>query len=383
MRLVALQVTDPARFWDEVTAGWSRGEAVLPLDPRLPPCATEETLGRMRPSAVIDDTGTHDLQGDAPVPEGTAVVLLTSGSTGVPKGVVLSRAALDASISATHGFLGASIGERWLCCLPPHHVAGFLSLARGDALGTATEIHDRFDPERVAASDSDYVSLVPTMLKRLLDQELDLTGFAAILLGGAAIPEGLIERAAAAGARVVRTYGMTETCGGVVYDGAPLPGVDIRVTEDGIIEVSSPTLMSGYREIPHLTDEVLKDGWFTTRDTGSWDGTILKVLGRADDMIVTGGEKVAPSAVETRLAAHPAVTDVAVIGVPDPEWGSAVTAFVVLAPGSMPPDLAQWRAFVRQSLPHAAAPRSVHVVTSIPRSPTGKPDRVALSAWAK
>ncbi len=382
MRLVAIQVKDPVRFWDEVTAGWSRGEAVLPVDPLLAPSATEETLRRMRPSAMINDSGTHDLEGGALVPDGTAVVLLTSGSTGETKGVVISRAALGASVSATHGSLGASVGERWLCCLPPHHVAGFLSLARGDALGTSTEIHDRFDPERVTASDSDYVSLVPTMLKRLLDQELDLSGFAAILLGGAAIPEGLIERAALAGARVIRTYGMTETCGGIVYDGAPLPGVDLRVTKGGVIEISSPTLMTGYREASHLSDAVLKEGWFTTGDIGSWDGTALEVLGRADDMIVTGGEKVAPYAVETRLAAHPAVTDVVVIGIPDPDWGSAVTAFVVLEPGSTPPELAEWRAFVRESLPVAAAPRSIHVVTSIPRSPTGKPDRAVLSVWA-
>lgn len=378
MRLVALQITDPVRFWDEVRRLWDRGDAVLPLDPRLPEATTASTLDRMAPALLVDDGGTHELSDALPVEEGTAAVLLTSGSTGAPKGVVISRRALDSSIHLTHERLRAEPGQKWLCCLPPHHVAGFLTLNRSLALGSEPEIHPSFDVERVGASAADYVSLVPTMLVRLLDQGIDLSGFRTILLGGAQVPYGLIERATTAGARVVRTYGMTETCGGIVYDGAPLKGVEIRTDDEGIVQISSPTLMTEYRNDPALTGISLRDGWFTTTDIGEWNGESLEILGRADDTIVTGGEKVAPPSVESVLSSHPGVNDVAVIGVPDPEWGSAVTAFIVLEAGFSPPDIHEWRAYVQAELPPYAAPRSVHLVDVIPRLPTGKLDRPGL-----
>lgn len=382
MRLVALQLRDPADFWDAFEAHRSAGYAVLPLDPRLPESATRAIIERMQPSILVGDTGARELEGGGPVEEGTAVVLLTSGSTGEPKGVVLAADALAASIELTHERLGAQRGERWLTCLPHHHVAGFLTLCRSAALKAEAEVHPRFDPESVAGSGADYVSLVPTMLIRLLDQGRDIRGFKAILLGGGPIPAGLIERAAAAGARVVRSYGMTETCGGVLYDGAPLRGVEVRTDADDVIEISSPTLMSGYRNDPERTDASFQGGWFKTSDIGEWDGNILNVLGRADDMIVTGGEKVSPSAVEARLLTHPDVEDVAVMGTPDSEWGSAVTAFVVLKPGAPASPLEEWRDFVRADLPYYAAPRAVHMVSSIPRSETGKLDRPALISQA-
>lgn len=381
MRLVALRLTDPARFWSEVQRLWSQGDAVLPLDPRIPEPAVDAFLERMAPSLLVDDGETSEIPGGAPVPDGTAVVLLTSGSTGEPKGVVISERALAASVELTHDRLGARRGERWLCCLPPHHVAGFLTLVRSRALGSEPEIHPGFDPTHVAASAAEYVSLVPTMLLRLLDLGLNISHFKTILLGGAQVPPGLMERAAATGARVVRTYGMTETCGGVVYDGAPLKGVQTRTDDEGLVQIASPTLMTAYRNQPALTEVSLRDGWLTTTDVGEWNGESLQVFGRADDMIVTGGEKVAPQSVEARLAVHPVVQDVAVVGVPDSEWGSAVTAFVVLERGRSAPELEEWRAFVKAELPPYAAPRAVHIVDDIPRSASGKVDHHALRSF--
>ncbi len=172
-----------------------------------------------------------------------------------------------------------------------------------------------------------YLSLVPTQLGRALDAGVRLDGYAAVLVGGAACPPALVERARAAGVRVVLSYGMTETCGGCVYDGEPLPGVEVAVGADGRIAVGGATLFAGYRFGPPQV------GPHVTGDLGALDDSgRLTVLGRADDVIVTGGENVSPQAVEAALAAHPAVREAAVVGAPDPEWGQAVVAYVVLAP---------------------------------------------------
>jgi O-succinylbenzoic acid--CoA ligase len=212
------------------------------------------------------------------------------------------------------------------------------------------------------------VSLVPTQLRRLLASSA-LPTFDAVLLGGAAAPADLLDRARGAGIRVVTTYGMSETSGGCVYDGVPLDGVEVDA--DDRIRLRGPMLATAYRHGP-LRDG---DGWFTTGDLGTWDGARLTVLGRADDVVVTGGEKVAPTAVEARLREHPAVVDVAVVGVPDPEWGQRVVAVVVLR---APLSLAGAREHVAGPLPRAAAPRELRVVGALPLLPSGKVDRVGL-----
>ena len=339
------------------------GPAILPLDPDLP----GPELTRMRAAFA-----------GASVRDDTAVVIATSGSTGRPKAVELSAAALTASATASLGRLGARPGQRWLCCLPTFHVSGLGVLVRSLLAGSDPVFAATASPEVISASGCAFASLVPTQLRRLLDAGAGPGALEAVLLGGAASAEALLAEARAAGWQLITTYGMSETCGGCVYDHVPLDGVQVRLT-DGLIEIAGPTLFSGYLGDPGLSSAVLADGWFRTADLGVWrpDGT-LAVRGRADDVINTGGEKVVPGEVEAVLGTNPGVTDVVVVGLPDREWGEAVTAIVIPADPGSPPDLTRLRSDVRRVLSAYAAPRAVVVVPQFPLLPSGKPDRAAL-----
>ena len=364
-----------------------------------------------------------------PLPEGTALVLQTSGSTGLPREVALSASALVASARATHERLGGD--AQWLLALPPSHVAGLQVILRSVVAGTrlvTADLEAPFSPAGFAADaarmdgDRRYVSLVPTQLHRLVHAQgtadgeaalAALRSFDAILLGGAAAPPALLAAARSAGARVVTTYGMTETCGGCVYDGVPLAGVRVRVIERssghvlppgdaGVVEIGGPVLATGYLGDEALTAEVFRhdpDGsrWLRTNDLGSLslDGT-LTVHGRADDVVVTGGVNVAPAAVEAVLAdaltGEDGIGEVCVVGVPDPEWGQAVVAVVTrggaltraVAPEGEPDAglLSRARHAVATTLGPPAAPRYLLVVDDLPRRGPGKIDRAAVSALA-
>ncbi|MDQ4024604.1 MAG: AMP-binding protein [Actinomycetota bacterium] len=359
---------------------WEAEVAILPLRPELPPAATKRLLERARPAALVEPEGETPLPEPVPVRAGTALCVPTAGSTGEPKLVLLSHAALEASARLTSDRL-ALRDERWLCALPLDHVAGLMVLVRSRLAGTEPVVLPRFDPEAVATGGADVVSLVPTMLDRLLRSRVDLTRFRWVLLGGAAVPPSLLERAHAAGARVVRTYGTTETCGGVVYDGVPLKGVEVAVGAAGVVRLRTPTVMDGYRFDEAATAAALEDGWFVTGDLGDWDGGRLRVLGRADDVIVTGGEKVSPEEVEALLAEHPAVADVAVAGRGDAEWGQRVVAYVVPEPGTRP-TLAELRAHVAAAAAAYKAPKEVVLVDALPRLASGKVARRSLSSKA-
>jgi O-succinylbenzoic acid--CoA ligase len=235
------------------------------------------------------------------------------------------------------------------------------------------------DQADLAGSGCAYTSLVPTQLRRLLAAGTDLTGFATILLGGAAAPAGLLDAARAAGATVVTTYGMSETCGGCVYDGVPLTGVSVRTGPAGRIEITGPVLFSGYRLRPDLTGQAMADGWFVTSDVGVVDAAgCVAVHGRADEMINTGGEKVAPGEIAAALELCPGVREALVIGQPDPEWGERVTAVVVPDDPAHPPTLPELRAAAGQRLPHYAVPRALVLVAEVPLLASGKPDLAAL-----
>ncbi|MEU6410546.1 AMP-binding protein [Microbispora sp. NPDC046933] len=348
------------------------GPAVLPLSPDLPRPALEATLAALRPTHVVTADGVRR------EPDGersdAALIIATSGSTGTPKGVELTAEALLASARASLTRLGAREGDRWLCCLPPSHISGAQVLVRSLLCGTEPIVHARFSPGEVAASGADHVSLVPTQLRRMLDAGADVAAFGTILLGGAAAPSALLAEARAAGARIVTTYGMSETSGGCVYDGVPLDGVEVKIGGDGRVRITGPVLFSGYR----LREErPFEGGWFVTSDLGSLEDGRLTVLGRADDVINTGGRKVVAGAVAEVLAGHPAVRDVVVVGRPDPEWGEIVVAVVVpRGPGEV--TLGELRGFAKERLPAYAAPRAVELVSQIPLLPNGKPDMVEL-----
>jgi len=367
------------------------GPAVLPLSPDLPAPALRAALETLRPTHLVTPEGVRPCPDGVGVAEEIAVIIATSGSTGRPKGVELTAAALRASARASLRRIGARPGDRWLCCVPPSHISGMQVLVRSLESGTEPVIHPRFSAGDVLATLADggiaHLSLVPTQLRRLLDAagRGGLPPFRTLLLGGAAAPARLLAEfaeSASPGSRVVTTYGMSETCGGCVYDGHPLYKVDLKVGDDGRIRIRGPVLFSGYRLRPDLTARSLEDGWFVTSDIGELDGGRLRVLGRADDVIITGGQKVVAGALAGVLAEHPAIADVAVVGRPDPEWGERVVAVVVPADPAAPPDLAEIRAYCKQRLPGYAAPRALELVPALPQLPNGKPDLAALRRGA-
>jgi o-succinylbenzoate---CoA ligase len=343
-------------FADRLRRAWDDGDAVFPLDPRLPAPARTRVLAAARPQE--------------PVSDGDALVVATSGTTGEPKAAVLTHDAVSASARATSARLGVdAASDRWLACLPLAHVGGLSVVTRALATGTPLTIHDGFDAaavEAAARAGATLVSLVPTALRRV-----DPTLFRVVVLGGSAMPPNLP-------ANAVATYGMTETGSGVVYDGAPLDGVEVSV-RDGEIRLRGPMLLRAYRDGADPRDP---DGWFPTGDAGTWDARSgrLRVLGRLGDVIVTGGEKVWPAAVERVLAVHPGVGEAAVVGVSDHEWGARVVAVVVPRDTEHPPDLAALRDAVKAELPAYAAPRELRIVDALPRAGLGKVARAELAA---
>lgn len=319
-----------------------------------------------------------------PVPEpDTAAVVATSGSTGRPKGVVLSRAAIRAAAEATHGRLGGP-GD-WVLAMPAHYVAGLMVIAR--ALVAGTSVHpvstDLSDLEVVAPrmTGRRYLSLVPTQLVRACqDQRLAdaLASFHAVLLGGAAADPTLLRQARGLGINVVTTYGMSETCGGCVYDGRPLDGVGVRLDPATTrISIGGPVLFSGYRLQPGLTAAALSGGELRTQDRGRWEQGRLSVTGRVDDVVVSGGVNVDLAEVERTARGWPGLggAEIAVVGVPDAEWGTRVVA-VTDGSGSQ----GGLRAYLRQVLSPAAAPRQLAQVDRLPRTSSGKIDRQRLVA---
>jgi len=352
-RLLAVEAQGVA-FVESLRRAWDAGDAVLPVDPRLPRAAAERLLASMR----IDD----------PVDDGDALVVATSGTTGDPKGVVLTHDAVAASAFATSERLYVDPdSDTWLACIPLAHVGGLGVVTRALYTSTPLVVHDGFDAgavETAARDGATLVSLVATALRRI-----DAALFRTIVLGGAAPPPSLPTN-------VVTTYGMTETGSGVVYDGVPLDGVDVRIDDDGTILLRGPMLLRCYRD---GTDPKDGDGWFPTGDAGAIDEDgLLVVHGRADAVIITGGENVWPDAVERVVRAMPGVLDVAVVGRPDPEWGERVVAVVVPRDTTRPPSLDDVRAAVKRELGAWAAPRQLAIVDELPRTSLGKVRRNEL-----
>ena len=378
--VVAVSLPPGPEWFEVVDQTWTAGAALLPVDHRLPPAEKGALLDRARPTVVLDRSGGRRVEGE-PANTGISMVFATSGTGGVPKLVQFERRSIEAAVASSALALGATERDRWLCCLPLSHVGGLIVLLRGVLLGAPVTVHARFDPGAVATErDVAFVSLVPTMLGRLVDAGADLSPFRSILVGGAHLPPDLRARAEHAGATVVETYGLTETCGGVVYEGVPLPGTEMRVDGEGSIELRGPTLMQGYRFDPAGTAAAFtSDGWLRPGDAGEIDRDgRLHVVGRIGDLINTGGEKVWPDQVEAALRDHPRVREVAAGGRPDPDWGQRVVVWVVPFDPSDPPTLEDLRAFAARSLPRYAAPRELILADRLPVTASGKLRRAAL-----
>ena len=376
--LVAVQAEPTQGFFDTLREIWDRGEAILPIDPRLPKERVEEILAELRPDRLLADGDSTTLGDPKPVSEDIRAVVLTSGSSGRPKAVELSLSAFNASWTEASSRIGAGSSDIWLCCLPVAHIAGLSILVRSLLSETVPTIQPTLDLSQ--ARDARLISLVPTQLTRLLGQGADLSSFKAVLLGGGRINASLLARAAEAGVRVITTYGMTETCGGCVYDGVPLEGVDVHVDDQNRIGIKGEVLFSRYRNDPELTRRSLRGGWFVTNDLGylDEDGGLV-VVGRADDLIISGGEKISATEVGSMISEHPDVEDCAVVGIPDAEWGEVVAVAIVLSKGA-DLSLKDLRAFVKERAAVYKAPRKMELVNEIPRSALGKPLKNEIGA---
>jgi O-succinylbenzoic acid--CoA ligase len=360
------------------------GAVALPLSPRLTDAERAAVLATERPAVDLNDAA--DLtQTEADLPllgehdmEDLQCRILTSGTSGEPQPVGLTYGNFLFSAVGSAFNIGVHPSDRWLCCLPMSHVAGLSIVIRSVIYGTTAVLLDGFDTEQVASTlvsgDISVLSLVPTMLIRLLEAGADLSAPRAILIGGGPVPPDALREALDRGATVVQTYGMTETCSQVTTlapkdaerkigsAGRPLLTTHVRIESEEIL-VQGPTVAPGCYE---------GDGWLHTGDLGHIDEEgFLYVNGRASEMIVTGGENVMPAEVEAVLVSHPAVADAAVFGRPDPEWQEAVCALVVLGEGveASEEDL---RAHCGASLADFKVPKAVEFVSSLPRTASGK-----------
>lgn len=369
-RLVALDLPPGPALVAAVARCWDAGDAVAVVDRRAPAAARERWFAAVAPTVVAtedDPTGrAPDGAAGAPTEAGDALVVTTSGSTGEPTVLVHTRAGLAAHADAAHRRLGVDPArDRWLACLPLTHLGGFGVVARSLLTGTALDVVDGFRAEEVAAAPAALGTTLVSLVPRALDQ-VDPTAFRRVLVGGSADP---VDRPG----NVVRTYGSTETGGGVVYDGVPLDGVEVRLAAGDAIEVRSPTLARGRRAADGAVAPIGDaDGWLATGDLGRWREGRLEVLGRADDLIVTGGENVWPAPVEAVLVEDPSVAAALVVGEPDPDWGQRVVAVVVPADAAAPPTLEQLRDRVRDRLGAPAAPRELRLVADLERTALGK-----------
>jgi O-succinylbenzoic acid--CoA ligase len=362
-RLVALDLPGGPEFVAALQRAWDAGDAALPLDQRLPIGRRLALATEFGAAAVVESAGEQRLPGGRPTEIDDALVVATSGSTGAAKGVVLTHAAVAASAEATSRRLGVSADDHWLACLPLNHVGGLSVVTRALHSGTRLTVLPQFDAVAAMASEATLVSLVATALARI-----DPSVFRVIVLGGSRAPDHVPDNA-------VTTYGMTETGSGVVYDGIPLDGVEVSLRE-GELHLRCPMLLRCYRDgsVPFTAD-----GWYPTGDLGHIDDTgRVSVFGRADDLIITGGENVWPEAVERVLTGFPGVADLAIAGQPDPEWGEIVVAHIVQAPQMPSVSLQALREHVKATLPAFAAPRRLVVHQQLPRTAIGKIQRDGL-----
>ncbi len=370
--LVMLDLPAGPDFVTALQRVWEQGDAAFPLDQRLPASERAMVTGILAPTAVIEaDLTRRALSGGRPVESGDALALATSGTSGVPKGVILTHDAVQASSTATSTAIGVDpTSDRWLCCLPVAHVGGLSIITRALHTGTSLDVHPTFQAQAVTLAARAGATLV-SLVTRALNQ-IDTTLWRRIVIGGAAPPP---DRAA----NVLATWGMTETGSGCVYDGYPIANTELRTTAEGELEVRGPMLLRAYRTSERDTDPKSADGWLRTGDLATLDSRgRLFVEGRRGDVINTGAEKVWPDRVEQLITTHRGVADVAVVGRPDPEWGQRVVAVIVAADRASLPQLSELRDLVKSQLGTWHAPTSIEFVERLPRTAIGKLKRGEL-----
>ncbi len=366
---VALALPAGGEFAAALHGCFLLGAQAVPIDLRL---GAEERARRAGDAVLLDEPLVAPWSSE-PLPldlDAVATVMHTSGTTSRPRPVTLTFGNWVANALGSAVALGLDPLERWLCPMPLAHVGGLSILVRSTIYGTTALVHGRFDTDAVLAELSDpsrritLVSLVPTMLARLLDAGLrEPPALRWALLGGGPIAPALLERAAQAGVRVAPTYGMTEACSQIATHGWPLPGVDLTVAEDGEVLVRGPTVSRG---------ALGADGWLHTGDLGALDGRgRVSIIGRKADTIVTGGENVAPTEVESILLEHPAVADAGVFARPDEEWGEVIVAAVVVREGERV-SASELRDYCARRLARFKLPKRIEFVDELPRSPSGK-----------
>jgi O-succinylbenzoic acid--CoA ligase len=388
--VVAITMPAGIEFAVALHALMKLGAVAAPLDRRLGEAERCRVLGDGQSALTLSSP--EDLEGaEADLPllgeidlDATCTRVLTSGTAGSPRPVPLTYGNHFWSAVGSAFNLGVDPGDRWLCCAPVSHVSGLSILLRSAIYGTTTIVHDGFDVDRVAESlqrdEVTIVSLVTTMLTRLLDAGAAIERPRALLVGGGPVPDEVLAEALALGGTVVQTYGLTEACSQVTTlspsdaerkrgsAGRPLLTTHVRIA-DGEILVQGPTVAPGSAD---------EDGWLHTGDSGRIDAEgFLWVEGRRDDVIVTGGENVAPEEVEEVLAAHPDVVEAAVVGRPDPDWQNAVVAVVVARDGGMP-EPEELRSWCASRLAPFKVPKSFEVAEELPRTGSGKLRRAAL-----
>ncbi|WP_298339624.1 AMP-binding protein [Ferrimicrobium sp.] len=365
-KLVAIQLAPSQQLIDSIAECWANDDAVAVLDPRSPRERIRERLAVLAPHQLIDAAGTHDLDRDAPpLPPDSRIAITTSGTTGPPKAIIHTAENLLASAQSISKRLDIDRDDIWYCPLSPAYIGGLAVIARSLLLGNRVLLSQRLDQPSVDAARSAGATLTVAVTAALSTVTFD--GFRVVLLGAQPPPEQVP-------ANAIVTYGMTETGSGVIYNGYPLAGVDVRIIND-IIELKGPMIAGRYRDLSPVIEE---DGWLHTGDLGAWDEDgSLHVLGRASEIINSGGHKVNPLRVEAAIRSRfgRELGDLCIVGTRDDRFGEAVT-LVTTGPSGLA--LSELRNQL-DTLERWELPRRIVMVDLIPRTETGKPMRKVLS----